>query len=133
MSKNKLQDIQSRKDLEYLIDEFYKTILKDKVIGHFFTEVVVLDWEKHIPVMYSFWETLLLDNMTYKGNPILKHIELNQKQKLQQIHFDQWLKLWSDTVNKNFSGPKASLAISKANQIGSFMKYKIDDTANSII
>ncbi len=73
-----MKDIQERKDIELLVDEFYKKVLKDDVIGHFFTEVVQLDWEKHIPIMYDFWETTLLGNIKYKGNPMVKHIELSK-------------------------------------------------------
>ncbi len=88
-----LKDIQNRSDIEFLIDEFYKQVIHDDLIGHFFTKVIQLDWAKHIPIMYDFWETILLGNMKYKGNPMVKHLELSKKEALKPKHFERWLAL----------------------------------------
>lgn len=124
-----MDDIRSRHDIELLIDEFYKLVIKDDLIGFIFTETITLDWEIHIPIMYDFWETTLLGQMKYKGNPMLKHIELNKKEPLTAEYFDRWLSLWASTINENFSGSKAEEAIQRANQIGELMKYKIQQYA----
>ena len=120
-----VKDIQTRTDIKTLVDEFYKQVITDDLIGHFFTEVVKLDLDKHLPVMYDFWETTLLGNMKYKGNPMTKHIELSRKKTLDSEHFDRWLALWVSTVTANFDGIKAEEAIQRAKQIGELMKYKI--------
>ncbi len=120
-----MADITSRKDIELLVDHFYTKVLKDELIGHFFTKVVQLDWDKHFPIMYDFWETTLLGHMKYKGNPMLKHIQLNAKSELKSEHFDRWLKLWKETIERNFHGPKSEEMIQKAQQIGALMKYKV--------
>ncbi len=44
-----MKDIQDPKDIQYLVDSFYKKVLQDDVIGYIFTEVVAISWEKHIP------------------------------------------------------------------------------------
>jgi hemoglobin len=123
-------DIKSREDIELLVDEFYKQVLTNKVIGSFFTDVVQLDWEKHIPVMYSFWETVLLQRATYSGNPIVKHVALNQKAKLEQKHFTEWIQLWNNTIDKYFSGSVATEAIKRADTMGKLMWYKIEKSAD---
>ena len=120
-----MKDIENREDIETLINKFYKRIVSDELIGHFFTKVVKLDWEKHIPVMYDFWETTLLGQIKYKGNPMLKHIQLSKKETLTPAHFDRWLAHWKKTIEENFSGNKAKEAIQKANQIGGLMQFKI--------
>lgn len=120
-----MKEIQNRTDIEFLVDEFYKQILDDDLIGVFFTEVVQLKWEVHIPVMYDFWESTLLYTAKYKGNPMLKHIELNQKKALEAKHFDRWLEVWEDTIRLHFNGKTAEEAILKANSIGSLMQIKI--------
>lgn len=120
-----LKDIENRADIEFLIDEFYKKIITDDLIGHFFTKVIVISWEKHIPIMYDFWETTLLGKMKYKGNPIVKHLELSKKQQITTQHFDQWLYYWEKTINKNFKGQIANDAIKRAKQIGELMKFKL--------
>lgn len=121
-----LKDIETRADIELLINEFYKGVIEDDVIGFFFTKVVKLDWKTHIPVMYDFWETTLLGNMIYKGNPMLKHIELSKKEPLKAKHFKRWLSLWETTIRENFEGKKAKEAIQKANQIADLMLFKVE-------
>ena len=123
-----LNDINSRRDIELLVDAFYKVVLVDDFIGVFFTEVIKLEWEKHIPIMYNFWEMALLDNMVYKGNPMLKHIAIDKISKLEPAHFDRWIKLFSETVDKMYQGPKADLAKQKANTMKTLMLHKIDQS-----
>ncbi len=120
-----MRDIETRKDIEQLIDTFYSQLLKDEIIGHFFTQVVSLNWEIHIPLLYNFWESMLFDKDTYVGNPMLRHIELHQKHPLNPEHFDRWLYLWETTILQNYQGIKAELAIEKAKQIGGLMLFKI--------
>ena len=120
-----MEDIENRQDIEFLVDEFYKKVVPDELIGFIFTDVVALDWETHIPVMYDFWESILLGAMKYKGNAMLNHIELNQKEPLKPAYFDRWLLLWESTVRANFQGVRAQQAIQRASQIGELMKYKV--------
>ena len=120
-----MKDIQHRKDIEYLIDEFYKRVKTDELIGFFFTEVIKIDWDRHMPVMYDFWETTLLGKMKYKGNPMLKHIALNKKEPMNPKHFERWLELWETTVLENFGGTKANEAVQRASQIGELMKFMV--------
>jgi hemoglobin len=108
-----------------LVDTFYKEVIKGDVIGLFFKEVVVLNWEKHMPVMYDFWETMLFGNMVYKENPMLTHLELSKKSTLKPEHFEQWLSLWKKTIDETFTGPMAKLAFQKATQIAELMKFKV--------
>ena len=125
-----MRDIHSRKDIEFLVDSFYKKILIDEKIGFFFTEVVELDWDKHIPIMYDFWETTLLGKAKYKGNPMIKHINLHRKKIIKKEHFDRWLSIWKNTINASFDGEKSEEAIKKAEQIGGLMKFKIEQQTN---
>ena len=124
-----MTDIENRTDIEFLVNTFYKKVIKDDVIGFFFTEVVILNWEKHIPIMYDFWETMLLGNMVYKGNPMLTHIELSKKSTLKPEHFEGWLLLWKKTIDANFNGRIAILAFQKASQIAELMKFKVEKYA----
>ena len=121
-------DIVSVADVKKLIDAFYRKVIVDPVIGFIFTDVISLNWEVHIPVMYSFWNSILLGSNSYAGNPMLKHIELNQKVSITKDHFNRWLELWETTVNENFSGKKAIEAISRAKNIAALMEHKIRES-----
>lgn len=125
-----MREIRSREDIEFLVDTFYKKVLDDEVIGYIFTEVAKLDWDSHMPIMYDFWETMLLGNMLYKGNPMLKHIALDQKEKLTAQHFDRWIQLWRETLENHFTGEKATEAIQRAEMMRQLMQYKIEQSRN---
>lgn len=120
-----MSDITKRKEIETLVDQFYEKVVVDPVIGYFFNEVVKLDWEKHIPIMYDFWETVLLAKARYKGSPIPVHIALFKKEELKPEYFERWIQLWETTVRKNFSGEKANEAVQRAKLMGELMMVKI--------
>ena len=120
-----LRDIEGREDIQKLVDAFYQKVLEDPIISHFFVKVVQLDWEKHMPVMYDFWETTLLHTGSYKGNPMQTHLALHQKSPLKKEHFDRWVELFSSTVDALFSGATANLAKTRALSIATMMQIKI--------
>ena len=124
------KEITCRADIELLVDEFYKKVVKDEIIGYFFTEVVELDWDQHIPIMYRFWETMLLDNMIYKGNPMLVHIDLHKKSPLTKAHFDRWQALFFETLDEYFTGERVDEAKRRAENMASLMLYKIEQSEN---
>ena len=125
------KDIENIDDVKLLIDSFYKKVVKDETIGYFFNEVVKLDWDKHIPVMYQFWDTVLFGSMSYKGSPIMKHIEMDKKSKLERHHFEQWVRLWKQTVDELFAGTKAEEAKERVTMMQELMLYKIEQSRNS--
>ena len=93
------KDIVNRDDLLLLLNAFYAKVIHDDVIGHFFTTVVQLDLDKHIPVIADFWETTLLDGHSYARNAMLPHIHLNRLSPMEEKHFVRWLKLFTETVD----------------------------------
>ncbi len=120
-----MRDIENPDDIQLLVDLFYKKVVGDVVIGHFFTSVVALSWQHHIPVINSFWCSILLGAGTYSGNPLAKHIEMNRLQRIEQHHFERWLFLWEATIRENFVGHKAEEAISRAKSIAQIMQARI--------
>ncbi len=120
------KDLEDKNDISTLVNAFYTKVVDDDTIGYIFRGVPHFSFETHIPIMISFWETLLFGIISYKGNPMLKHIELNKTMPLKGEHFVRWLALWEETVNENFSGKMASLAISKSKSIGGLMEYKVN-------
>ncbi len=119
------KDIQAREDIELLVKTFYEKVIADPVIGPIFTEVIKVNWKKHLPVMYDFWENALFYSGTYSGNPMASHKRLHQIFPLKEEHFHRWVYLFTTTVNELFEGEKASLAIQRAISISTVMKIKI--------
>lgn len=119
------KEITERADIETLVQTFYKSVRADQTIGYIFNDIVQVDWDEHMPVMYDFWETVLFGKMAYKGNPMIKHIALNLKVKLTEEHFERWIEIWEETVSTLFSGEIAENAIDKANMMKHLMVTKI--------
>jgi hemoglobin len=125
------KDIETRSDIELLVNSFYDKIKTDPVIGYIFTDVVNVNWEKHLPVMYNFWENALFFTGNYAGNPMKVHKHLHRIIPLKPEHFQQWIRLFTSTVDLLFSGEKATLAKQRAISIASLMQFKILDNQNS--
>ena len=66
-------EIDTKQDIKLLVDTFYEKVKIDATIGFFFTEVVQVNWENHLPKMYEFWENIAFSTGNYKGNPIEIH------------------------------------------------------------
>lgn len=112
-----MKDISTRRDIQLLIDAFYKKVQSNDTIGYFFNDVAQVDWEAHLPKMYDFWETILFHKYVYKGNPMKKHILLHQLEKLEKQHFDEWLRLFHTTVDELYKGVNAENAKNRARSI----------------
>ena len=125
-----MKDIANRKDIETLLVRFYEKALSDDVIGYIFKNAPGFHLETHLPVIASFWESVLFANAVYKGNPMLRHIELNRDIPLKAAHFERWLQLWEETVTEQFQGRLARDAVHKAKSIAYLMQQKIE-IANS--
>jgi hemoglobin len=119
-----MKTIQTKKDVIYLVDSFYEKVNKDELLSPIFNDFAKVDWETHMPTMYSFWSSILLGEESYTGSPFPKHLPLPIKQK----HFDRWLELFHQTVNDNFEGKLAIEAKNRASNIAEIFSFKITST-----
>ena len=97
-------DIETYDDCVRLVTAFYGRAMTDPFIGFIFVDVAHLDLDEHIPVIASFWETILLGAGTYSGGAYAVHAALNRKVTLRTGHFERWLGLWNETVDELFAG-----------------------------
>lgn len=121
-----MKKLETRADIELLVNRFYEKVQHDEQIGFFFNDVAKVNWGKHLPKMYAFWETLLFGQISYKGNPMAAHFPVNEIVPMEKHHFDHWLKLWTATVEENFAGETADIAVYKASNIANLMAHKME-------
>ena len=100
-------DITNKPDIELLVNTFYDKVKTNKIIGHIFNDVAKVDWEHHLPKMYSFWASLLLGEYSFSGNPMQKHIALSKLTTMSEVEFSEWLSLFIQTTDELFEGEKA--------------------------
>ena len=125
-------DIANRNHIEQLMRAFYAKAIPDAIIGHYFTQVIQMDLEKHLPVIIDFWETVLFGVAKYKSNAIAVHQHLHEQSAFEEKHFTHWVQLFQSTVDELFEGEKAELAKQRALSIATVMKIKTVHGASPI-
>ena len=113
-----MKELADRKDIILMVNSFYEKVKQDNLIGPVFAHV---DWPHHLPIMYNFWASMLLGEQSYQGNPFQKHVPLP----LKADHFDQWLKLFGETVDENFEGDRAQEVKERARSIARVFQHKL--------
>ncbi len=108
-----------------LVNTFYDKVKTDPVIGHIFMDIIGHDWSHHLPVMYSFWETVLLGVPGYTGNAVKRHVDIDSRVGFEEAHFNRWLELWNETVDSLFDGPIAAEARNRAMLMSHLIHMKV--------
>jgi hemoglobin len=121
-------DIENIEDIINLVDRFYEKVNQDSLLSPVFNGFAKVDWEAHLPIMYSFWGAVLFDTSTYKGQPFTSHIDLP----ISTEHFHRWLELFKETVDENFKGRKAEEAKEKADSIALIFQTKLGLIRNNM-
>ena len=119
---NSKKEIISLEDIKKLVDTFYNKIREDELLGHIFNERIQDRWPQHLEKMYTFWQTLLLDERTYFGSPFPAHASLPVSAK----HFKRWMELFTQTVDELFAGEKATEAKWRAEKMADIFESKIE-------
>ena len=118
-------DIENRADIELLVTTFYEKVKPDPVIGYIFSDVVKVNWESHLPVMFDFWENTIFYTGGYNGNPMNTHQHLNKIFPLEKVHFQRWNEIFISTADELFEGEHTELAKQRAISISTVMQMKI--------
>ena len=119
------RDIESREDLIVLVNTFYNHVKRDKLLGPIFNDIAKINWESHLPKMYDFWENVVFNTGTYKGNTLKVHLNLNELHPLKEEHFDHWLILFKASVKELFNGQNAQNVINRADSIATVIRIKL--------
>jgi len=120
------KDIESRADIMQMLTSFYKTAFEDELIGRFFTEVVPLDLETHIPIIADFWESILFGTHGYRKNVMEVHKQIHNLSNIRKEHLDRWVEIFTKTVDELFEGDKAILMKQRARSIATLMDLKLN-------
>ena len=122
-----MKDIANLQDIQLLVDTFYGKIREDDLLADIFNGVIQDRWEMHLEKMYSFWQTVLLEEMTYSGRPFAPHMKLP----VEKHHFDRWLDLFCETLEELFEGPKVEEAKWRAAKMAEMFQLKLGHYRNS--
>ncbi len=114
-------DILTLDDVKLLVDTFYNKVAEDALLAPIFIDRLGDNWLPHLQKMYTFWQTVLLEEYTYNGAPFPPHARLS----VDENHFNQWLNLFAQTVDTLFTGDKANEAKWRAAKMAQMFQHKI--------
>ncbi len=115
------KEILNLDDIKKLVDCFYTKVKEDEMLKDIFNNVIEDRWPEHLEKMYTFWQTVLLEEHTYYGAPFMPHANLPVSKK----HFDRWLSLFYETLDELFEGEKAEEARWRATKMAEMFQLKI--------
>jgi hemoglobin len=120
-----MKDVEHREDIIKFLEAFYAKAFNDETIGYFFTEVVPLELETHIPVIADFWEAIVFNTQGYRKNVMEVHQHINQLSSIKKEQLDKWVKIFAETVDEMFEGSNAELMKQRANSVAMLMNIKL--------
>tara|TARA_R110001583_G_scaffold68933_1_gene195755 strand:- start:4135 stop:4524 length:390 start_codon:yes stop_codon:yes gene_type:complete len=120
------KDIKTREDVFLLVSAFYTKIKKDSLLGPFFNDAIK-DWDAHLNLLTTFWESNLFFKTKYLGNPLEAHVKVDRAHNhaITELHFGMWLNLWLQTIDELFIGEVAENAKYRARKMSTFLYMKI--------
>ncbi len=115
----------TKENIETMVMNFYRRVLKDDIVGPFFIAKLGDDmtneyWKPHLELLVNFWASIALNDAFYKGNPFAPHMHLGE---LNREVFEQWLKLFFATLDEVYEPQVADLFKERSTIIaGNFMR-----------
>ena len=121
------EDIITLNDIKLLVDSFYDKVKEDEILADIFNNKIQDRWPQHLEKMYTFWQTVLLEEHTYYGSPFMNHAQLP----VDVEHFERWLQLFYGTVDDLFEGEKATRAKWQGQRMAEMFHSKIEYYKNN--
>lgn len=121
------KEIENKADIVFLVDNFYANVREDELLSPIFNAAIKDKWPEHLAKMYRFWETVLLYEKSYRGNPFMPHSVLT----IDHTHFERWLALFHDTLDTHFTGTLAEEAKWRSNKMAEMFQMKLEYFKNS--
>jgi len=112
-------------NIRTLVMTFYAKLFKDDIVGPFFIAKLGDDmnsetWKTHLEIIVVFWSSLALGKPKYTGSLFVPHTQLGD---IKRETFEQWLKLFRETLDEVYISPIAEKFHERAMIIaGNFMR-----------
>ena len=115
-----LEETVNKEIVQRMVNAFYAKIIKDPLVGPFFTDRFGDDieskvWKEHLVLLGNYWSMLMLGENDYQGRPMAPHFDMHG---ISRKAFEQWLFLFHETVDEIYI-PK----------IGQYFKNQSDEVA----
>jgi len=119
-------DLDSAEHIQRFVEAFYGKLLKDEQLAPIFLDVAAIDLKRHLPLIRSYWEKLLLGEGDYQRHTMNIHRAVHARRPLTGVDFERWLSFFIATVDEHFAGPKAERAKQVATHIAANMHKSLN-------
>lgn len=106
--------------IERLVHRFYALVRQDPTLGPIFEKRIV-DWDRHLDRMCTFWSSVALMSGRYHGQPMQAHLSLP----VHADHFDRWLSLFDQVVGEVCPPAAAEHFMERARRIAESLELGI--------
>jgi hemoglobin len=120
-------DLDNKQHISDFVEAFYGKILADPSLAPIFLDVAEIELDKHLPLIRSYWEKLLLGDTDYNRHTMNIHRALNSKRTLHAEDFDRWLALFCLTADESYVGPRTERAKQVATTIAINMQRSLSE------
>jgi hemoglobin len=114
--------IVTEEGIRRLVDAFYTKVRLDPELGPIFARAIPGDWQPHLNKMYDFWSSVMLTGGRYKGNPVAKHLAVED---ITPKLFERWLALFDETCTELFDDRLRAEFGAKAARIAESLKLAL--------
>ena len=126
------KDILSKEDIFFIINAFYRKLLEDTAINHFFEHILNTgSLEHHLNTITDFWNGILFNATDYQRNAMQPHLDLNENIPFRTEHFKTWLHHFKTTIDTHYSGENAEKMKTRALSIATVMQIKMRNLSKS--
>ncbi len=101
------RDLLDPGDVGDMVQRFYRDVAQDDLLGPMFNDVARVDWSEHLPKLTAFWCRALFGTSGYTGNPFRAHQLVHAQRAFTAAHFERWLDLFYETIERGWAGPNA--------------------------
>jgi len=91
--------------IDRMVRLFYERGLADDVLGPIF-RAAIHDWDAHIPIVASFWSSMIHGTQRYRGNTFGVHMKL----KFEPAAFEHWIVAFESAANEALEPDDAAKA-----------------------
>ena len=118
-------DLDTRGKIHDVVVHFYREVVFDELLAPVFGEVAEVDWSEHIPKLIDYWCQVLLGEPGYAGYILGPHRSVHDLCPFTAEFFDRWFRLWSESIDSRWAGPRAERAKSHAEKIAGVLSRKL--------
>ncbi|WOJ96210.1 group III truncated hemoglobin [Congregibacter brevis] len=116
---------ETSQQIDQFVDAFYERVLADPLLAPMFLEVARINLAEHLPRIKAYWRKMLLGHSDYRRHMMQKHREVDAIKHMTPEHYERWLSLFEDTLEKQPLGTSSERAFTLARRVAGNMRQNL--------